>query len=223
CVKNEFVITSGMALGIDTEAHKASLDFGTIGVLAGGIDSIYPPQNTILYHSIKEKGLLISERPIGTKPSVKLFPKRNNIIAALGSAVLVIESIENSGALLTANSAKKYNKPIFAVPGFPLDEKYKGNNYLIKNGANILMDMDDILLKLKTVNEDISENKVIFEDFTDEDQKLIWNLISYSPTNINELCLVSGISINKILPILIEMEICNIVCINPDNSIYKIN
>jgi DNA processing protein len=220
--KEGFVTVSGLAKGIDTEVHKSSMETGTIAVLAGGIDNIYPLENINFYHEIKERGLLVSDMKFGTVPSSKLFPKRNNIIAALGCATIVIESMAESGALITAERAFKLNKKVFAVPGHPYDEKYAGNNYLLQNGAKLVTKIDDVLSELNHVF-DCCENLYFFEDFSSDEQKIIFNLLSYSPTSINELSQISQISINKILSILVEMEISNLVKLNPDNTAYKIS
>ena len=217
----DFVIVSGLAKGIDTEAHKNSLNTGTIAVIAGGIDVVYPLENAHHYQSIRENGLIISDRAFGTSPSSKLFPHRNNIIAALGQATIVIESMRDSGALITAKKTQSLGKKVFAVPGHPYDEKYYGNNYLLKRGAVLLTDISDILNHLTDIH-DSRENMYYFEGFSPEEQDLIFNLISCAPVKIEDLMRVSGLSIHKILAIITEMEIVGWIKINPDNSVYKI-
>jgi DNA processing protein len=217
----DFVTVSGFAKGIDTEVHKNSKKAGTIAVFAGGIDIIYPKENEKIFHEIKDFCLFVSDQAIGTNPSSKFFPKRNTIIAALGQATIVIESTLDSGALITAKNAKKYGRKIFSVPGHPFDNKYSGNNFLLKNGAFLLTEIKDVLENLNDISD--QEKKIyFFEDFSSEEQKIIFNLLSFSPSKISDLENISQISINKILSILIEMEIIGLVKINPDNSVYKI-
>ena len=121
-----FVIASGLARGIDTAAHMAALEHGTIAVLAGGIDIVYPPENEELQHAIGERGLLISERSPGFSPRGKDFPRRNRLISGISLGVVVIEAAERSGSLITARFAGEQGREVFAVPGSPLDPRSAG-------------------------------------------------------------------------------------------------
>jgi len=129
-----FVIASGLARGIDTAAHLASLERGTIAVLAGGIDNVYPPENEELQRAIGERGLLLSERAPGFSPRGKDFPRRNRLISGISLAVVVIEAAERSGSLITARFAGEQGREVFAVPGSPLDPRATGTNNLLKQG-----------------------------------------------------------------------------------------
>ncbi|MCK0069567.1 DNA-processing protein DprA [Kordiimonas laminariae] len=141
-------ITSGLARGIDTSAHKASLLTGTIACLAGGIDFIYPPENTDLYNMVAKQGLLVTEMAIGTEPKARHFPRRNRIISGLSTGLLVVEAAKKSGSLITARFAAEQGRDVFAVPGSPLDPRAQGTNQLIKDGAILTQGADDIIPEL---------------------------------------------------------------------------
>lgn len=227
-----FVIASGLAKGVDITAHKSSMKTGTIGIIAGGINSIYPKENEKYYKEIIEKGLLITEQSIFLEPSSILFPRRNALIASLGTATVIIESMRDSGALITAEKAKKYKKPIFAVPGHPYDERYWGNNYLLKNGAHFLTETQDILEILGDLHENNLEINNDFENFSSREQKIILrvveNLIGISPASFDEILYearteIPNLSNSKLLSVLIEMEILSLIKINENNTVYRIH
>ena len=140
-----FVIASDLARGIDTAAHLAALDHGTIAVLAGGIDIVYPPENDDLQQAIGERGLLVSERSPGFSPRGKDFPRRNRLISGISLGVVVIEAAERSGSLITARFAGEQGREVFAVPGSPLDPRSTGTNNLLKQGASLVTCVNDIL------------------------------------------------------------------------------
>ncbi len=144
----DITVISGLARGIDTAAHNGSLKTGTMAVLGGGIDHIYPPENKSLYASIAESGCLISEHPPGMVPRAQHFPRRNRIIAGLSQAVVVIEAAKRSGSLITARMAGEQGREVLAVPGSPLDPRCHGSNGLIKNGAALVENVDDVLAVL---------------------------------------------------------------------------
>ena len=139
-----FAVVSGLARGIDAAAHEAALDSGTIGVMAGGIDVIYPSENRVLAEKMAATGLRISELPPGTEPQARHFPQRNRIIAALARATLVIEAAARSGSLLTARMALDYGREVMAVPGHPMDARASGCNMLIRDGATLIRGADDV-------------------------------------------------------------------------------
>ena len=144
--EQNIVIISGLAIGIDSYAHKGSLEKGTIAVLGSGIDNIYPKENLELAREIiKNKGCIISEYPLGTKPERLHFPQRNRIISGLSDGVVVIEASKKSGALITAEFALEQGKEIFAVPGDINKKQSEGTNQLIKDGAILLTSATDIL------------------------------------------------------------------------------
>lgn len=140
-----FVVVSGLARGIDGQAHQASLEQGTIAIIAGGVDKIYPTEHTDLYHKIREQGLIIAESPLGVEPQSNLFPRRNRLISALSQGVVVIEAAMQSGSLITARYAIEQNKEVFVVPGSPLDPRYRGSNQLIRKGAHLTTSATDVI------------------------------------------------------------------------------
>ena len=146
-----FVIASGLARGIDTAAHRAALEHGTIAVLAGGIDVVYPPENEDLQQVIAERGLLISERSPGFSPRAQDFPRRNRLISGIALGVVVVEAAERSGSLITARLAGEQGREVFAVPGSPLDPRCAGTNNLLKQGAGLVTCSRDIVEALAPI------------------------------------------------------------------------
>lgn len=144
-LKQRAVIISGLARGIDAIAHQEALDTGTIGVVGCGIDITYPKENAALYEVMKQRHLIISEYPYGSKPLAYHFPWRNRLIAALGQALVVIQAKRRSGTLLTVNEALELGLPVYCIPHRFQDEFGLGCNLLIAQGANILVDDQDIL------------------------------------------------------------------------------
>ncbi|KIC09907.1 DNA processing protein DprA [Leisingera sp. ANG-M1] len=140
-----YTVVSGMARGVDTAAHQAALETGTIAVLAGGADVIYPAENTALAAQISETGLRLSEQPMGKTPQARDFPKRNRIIAGMARAVVVVEAAAKSGSLITARDALDYGREVLAVPGHPFDARSSGCNRLIRDGAVLIRDAADVL------------------------------------------------------------------------------
>jgi len=140
-----FTIVSGLARGIDTAAHGAALKSGTIAVMAGGVDVIYPPENAVLAASISDQGLRVSEQPIGLQPQARHFPRRNRLIAGLSRAVIVIEAADGSGSLITARDALDQGREVLAVPGHPFDARAAGCNRLIRGGATLIRDTADVI------------------------------------------------------------------------------
>lgn len=149
--KNGITVVSGLARGIDAAAHEAALPSGTIGVMAGGIDVIYPPENRALAERMARQGLRLSELPPGTEPQARHFPQRNRIIAQLARAVLVVEAAARSGSLLTARMALDYGREVMAVPGHPMDARASGCNMLIRDGATLIRGAEDVFEALGLV------------------------------------------------------------------------
>ena len=143
-----FTIVSGLARGIDTSAHHAALESGTIAVLGGGLDHIYPAENRALYQAISEQGLIVSEQPMGYRPTGKDFPRRNRLISGISLGVVIMEAAVRSGSLTTARFAGEQGRLVFAVPGHPLDPRAAGTNKLIRDGALLVSTVDDIAEEL---------------------------------------------------------------------------
>ncbi len=144
-----YVVVSGLARGIDGAAHQAALTNGTIAVVAGGADVIYPPEHTELHHNIKSMGSIMAEMPLGTETVAQLFPRRNRIISGLCLGVVVIEAQLGSGSLITARMAAEQGREVFAVPGSPLDPRCQGSNQLLKEGAHLVETVSDIISQLQ--------------------------------------------------------------------------
>ncbi|MCZ6608666.1 MAG: DNA-processing protein DprA [Alphaproteobacteria bacterium] len=140
-----FVVASGLARGIDAAAHWGAIDGGTVAVMAGGIDIVYPTENQPLYREIAERGVLISELRLGVRPQARHFPNRNRIVSGLAVAVVVIEATLRSGSLITARLAGEQGRDVMAVPGNPLDPRARGANKLIREGAALIEGADDVL------------------------------------------------------------------------------
>jgi DNA processing protein len=143
-----FVIASGLARGIDKAAHEAALARGTIAVLAGGLDNIYPPEHAELQRQIGEQGCLISENAPGFVPRAQDFPRRNRIISGIALGVLIVEAARRSGTLITARTAAEQGREVFAVPGHPLDPRAEGTNRLLKTGATMATEPEDVISAL---------------------------------------------------------------------------
>lgn len=154
---NSLIINSGLAKGIDTAAHESSLKTGTIAVIAGGIDHVYPSENAQLYHKIANQGLLVSELPLGMPPKGGNFIQRNRIISGISLGVVIVEASLRSGSLTTARFAGEQGREIFSVPGSPFDPRCHGTNRLIKQGAKLTENVDDILEELNSLKMRFSE------------------------------------------------------------------
>lgn len=141
-------VVAGLARGIDTSAHNAALPTGTIAVMAGGVDVIYPAENAVLAAQIAEKGALVSEQPPGTEPQARHFPTRNRIVSGLSLAVVVIEAAHRSGTLITAKNALDQGREVMAVPGHPMDARASGCNQLIRDGALLVRNSADVCAAL---------------------------------------------------------------------------
>ncbi len=213
-----FVVVSGLARGIDAEAHKASLETGTVAVVAGGLDECYPPENAKLFDKIAEGGLIISEHQIGVRPLQRHFPQRNRIIAGLAKAVVVVEAARRSGSLITAELAVREGREVFAVPGSPLDPRYSGTNYLIKSGAQLVEDAQDIIQNLGHVGQlRLLENLAPYEP-EEEDETLaiitpdnyrekITSMLSSSPVTVDEIASAASAPVSVVNEVLLELEL----------------
>ncbi|HHM01905.1 MAG TPA: DNA-protecting protein DprA [Caldithrix abyssi] len=202
------VIASGFARGVDTIAHKAALSAGghTLAVLGNGLDVIYPSENRVLLEPFARKGLRISEYPFGTKPDSGNFPKRNRIISGLSLGVLVVEAGEKSGALLTAMYALDQNREVFAVPGPISSPKSAGTNNLIKQGAKLVQNVDDILSELGGVAfEDKKEEKP--EPALEEPALSIYRFLGNEPRHIDQIALECRLSPSEALNQLLMLEL----------------
>lgn len=220
------VIISGLARGIDTVVHQHSLDTGTIAVLGGGIDRIYPPENATLYHQIRERGALVSEQPFGMVPRAQHFPRRNRIISGISQGTVVIEAHRRSGSLITAKCALEQSRDVYAVPGSPLDPRAEGGNYLIKEGAFLVETAKDILQHVRrgevyqTLFPVISDRPQASFDWkssppptasNDSDvnaaRNVILQALSATPLELDELVTRTGLSVALTTTVLLELEL----------------
>lgn len=151
------IVVSGLARGIDAAAHSAALRTGTIGVQAGGLDVVYPQENTALHNDLATGGLRLSEQALGLVPQARHFPQRNRIIAGLGLATIVIEGATRSGSLITAREAADMGREVMAVPGNPLDQRAAGCNALIRDGATLIRSAGDVLAALPAEEAEAEE------------------------------------------------------------------
>ncbi|HOZ26960.1 MAG TPA: DNA-processing protein DprA [Hyphomonadaceae bacterium] len=146
-----YVIVSGMARGVDGEAHGAAMETGTVAAIAGGIDQIYPPQHEQLYGILAQRGCLVSESPFGYVAQARDFPKRNRVISGLSLATIVVEAADRSGSLITARFALEQGREVMAVPGSPLDPRARGANRLLKQGAALIESAEDVLHEMEGI------------------------------------------------------------------------
>ncbi|CAN5163703.1 DNA-processing protein DprA [soil metagenome] len=206
-----FVVVSGLARGIDAAAHAGSLQTGTVAVLGGGVDDIYPPDNAGLYDQIVEQGCVVSESPMGARAQARDFPRRNRIISGLSRGVIVVEAELRSGSLITARLAGEQGRDVFAVPGSPLDPRSKGPNELLRQGAILCEGIDDVRRAFETLRT-LSEPPVDgFDDMPDEvDQALIDRvaaLLSPTPTPRDELARACGAPVSHVAAALLELSL----------------
>lgn len=215
----DFTIVSGLARGIDGEAHAASLDGGTIGVLGGGIDHIYPPQHARLYGAIRDTGLLISESPFGHRATARDFPRRNRIITGISEGVVIVEAAERSGSLISARTALEQNREVMSVPGSPLDPRSAGSNRLLRQGATLVRHADDVIEAL-TVPQSRRVNAPDlprYEDMLPPDASIpgvqieqVQALLSPTPISIPDLARAARLSEPRCAAILVELELSGI-------------
>lgn len=225
-----FVIASGLARGIDTEAHQGSIETGTIAVLGGGIDVYYPKENRALQDKIAEVGLLLSEHTPGTSPQAQHFPRRNRIISGLSMGVIVVEAALRSGSLITARLANEQGREVFAVPGHPMDPRAKGPNMLIRGGALLIESAEDVLEAMKSsLKIPLSDpSREFFDGLAEASQDIenidearvaVRQLLSPAPASIDDILRQSGLTPGALLTILLELELAGLVIRHPGNRI----
>ncbi len=209
------LVTSGLARGIDTAAHLASVDTHTAAVIAGGIDNYYPPENENLQRQIAERGLLITEMLPGTAPKAEYFPRRNRIISGMAQAVIVVEAALRSGSLITARFAAEQGRDVYAVPGSPMDPRAEGTNRLIKDGAIMLTSIAELLDSLQQAPSAINtlllepdiEYAALPHSVDASDREHVYNLLSPTAIEMNDIIRESGMAADQVLAVLLELEI----------------
>ncbi len=207
-------IVSGMARGIDSRAHYASLSGGTCAVLAGGVDVIYPPENKELYREICTTGCVVSEMPMGFAPVAQHFPRRNRIIAGLALVVVVVEAPRRSGSMITARLAAEMGRLVCAVPGSPADPRTHGTNHLIREGAVLVTSSADILQELTPLVREPPQpvyapvpDGIPVEDIDESMRGQVSSLLSPAPMAIDDIIRAADMPTSAVLTILLEMEI----------------
>ena len=209
------VVVSGLARGIDSAAHDGSLDSGTIGVVAGGIDVAYPPENADRQRAMAERGLVIAEMPPGTEPRARHFPYRNRIIAGLTQATVVVEAAPRSGSLITARLAGEMGREVMAVPGSPLDQRAQGCNQLIRDGATLIQNAADVMEGLRTMTGKLASPTYPFDhqgeampmEAPTELRQRILELLGPSAAPVDEIVRLSGASPGEVQLILLELDL----------------
>ncbi len=226
-----YQIVSGLARGIDTSAHIGSLSSGTIAVLAGGIDHIYPYENKDLYYKVAEQGLIIAESPFGTIPQASFFPRRNRIISGLSLGVIVIEAAKQSGSLVTARFALEQGREVFAVPGSPMDPRSYGTNKLIREGATLIQNSDDVLSVVENIfkiqppfqdrqkSKHSQETPLLNGKNDDRIEEILLNLLSSSPIGVDEIIRECHFSTSEIMLALLELELVGRIQRHPGGQI----
>lgn len=159
-----FTVVSGLARGIDAIAHKSSLETGTIAILAGGVDVVYPTENTELAAKIADTGLRLSEQPLGLQPQARHFPRRNRIVSGLAQGVIVVEAAARSGSLITARCAADQGREVMAVPGHPMDSRASGANILLRDGATLIRGVDDVIEALGRPPQPLNTASAMVQD-----------------------------------------------------------
>jgi DNA processing protein len=208
-------VISGMARGIDTAVHKGTLSVNgrTIAVLGCGIDLIYPPENRRLAQEIQESGAVISEFPLFTLPERQNFPRRNRIISGLSLGTVVVEAAEKSGALITADSALEQGREVFAIPGNINSPLSNGSHNLIKQGAKLVNNYQDILEEIHiTLPQKTTGKEMVKENASlSEKEKIIYRLITKEPAQIDEIIEASKFSASKVSEILLKLELKDLI------------
>lgn len=213
------LVVSGLARGIDAATHQGSLETGTVAVVAGGIDVVYPEENRPLHEAIAEQGVLVAELPVGTVPQARHFPRRNRIISGISLGVLVVEAALKSGSLITARFALEQGREVFAVPGSPLDPRCRGTNDLIRRGATLTEGAEDVLsalegplstpltkihtpaLRSPVTNGNISEKEL------DQATSRVLEGLGPHPVPVDELVRQCQLSPAIVVTILLELEL----------------
>lgn len=208
------VVVSGLARGIDSAAHDGALDSGTIGVVAGGIDIFYPPENQARQIALFERGLVVAEMPPGTEPRARHFPYRNRIIAGMSLGTVVVEAAPRSGSLITARLAAEAGREVMAVPGSPLDPRAQGCNGLIRDGATLVQNAADVLEAVRPHQPRLLSPRTDFEPAAPEPVNgddgaagLVEELLGPSPVPVDEIIRLSGASSGAVQTALLELDL----------------
>jgi DNA processing protein len=223
-------IVSGGALGIDGSAHRGALaEGGTVVVLAGGLDRLYPPAHGTLFDEVIARGgALVSESPFGTPPRAELFPRRNRIIAALSRVLVVVQAARSSGSLVTARAARRLGVPVFAVPGAPGDLVAEGTKDLLREGARLCLGPDEIRMAIGLPKaEDVRASAAmalqsVRQRPSDPALERLSQLIGVSPRPLDDLAQAAGLSANRLTVALTHLELLGLTARSPAGDVYRL-
>ena len=227
------LVVSGMARGIDAAAHEGALDSGTVAVVAGGVDVIYPEENGALYGEIKARGVVLSEMPVGTVPQARHFPRRNRLISGMALGTLVVEAAPRSGSLITARFALDQGREVFAVPGSPLDPRARGCNDLIRQGAVLVESAADVVqalapaLKGRAAEPAAAEFRaaepvVTNDSAVAEGREMVEELLGPTPAAVDEVIRQCQVSAAIVHLVLLELELAGRLERHPGNRVSLI-
>ena len=210
--QHDLVVVSGLARGIDSAAHDGALATGTVGIIAGGIDIFYPPENQGRQEGMFERGLVLAEMSPGTEPRARHFPYRNRIIAGMCGGTVVVEAAPRSGSLITARLAGEAGREVMAVPGSPLDPRAQGCNQLIRDGATLIQNAADVVEAIRPFESRVravsSEYHPAPVELNGDDAvSLIEDLLGPSPVPIDEVIRLSGVSSGAVQMALLELDL----------------
>jgi DNA processing protein len=210
------VVVSGLARGIDTAAHLGSVGTGTIGVIASGIDIVFPPENAALQEQVATQGLLVTEQPPGTQALARHFPARNRIIAGLAVGTVVVEAAPKSGSLITARLAAEAGRDVMAVPGSPLDPRAQGCNLLIREGAILIQNAADIREAVGNIDARMVRQgrfdfagEPVSSDVADADRTRVVALLGHAPVPVDEVIRLSALGPALVQTVLLELELAD--------------
>ena len=242
-----YLIASGLARGIDARAHKASLETGTVAVLAGGHERVYPSNHAGLAERIAEAGCVISEMPLAWEPRARDFPRRNRIVSGLSLGTVVVEAARRSGSLITARFANEQGREVFAVPGSPLDPRAEGANDLLRQGATLCTGPDDVVDALSPISA--SGRPVFREPARSDNDAELWDecdlppesdeatepegleqsarasierLIGAVPISIDDLARVSAVPVRTVQTVLTELELEGLIDRQGGNAVFRV-
>lgn len=208
------VVVSGLARGIDTAAHMGSIDGGTVGVIASGIDIAFPPENRDLQERVAREGLLVTEHPPGVQPVARHFPARNRIIAGIAAGTVVVEAAPRSGSLITARLANEAGREVMAVPGSPLDPRAQGCNDLIRQGATLIQSGADVMEAIGGIDPRMVRQErfdfmgePVSSDVAAGERAAVQALLGHAPVPVDELIRQSGAGPAAVQTVLLELEL----------------